>query len=133
MQVPKDQATKNEEYWECGLSDSSVSAVRRWRKERQSYEDYQGTDVMWLNRKNNPYSSGPLNTILDKLIEQAEINLNGRNLTWYSLRHGVASHWAVEKGLYKAKKQLRHKDIETTLGYTHSSGTVLSNDADDLW
>lgn len=133
MLVPKDESTKNEDNWECGLSKKSVNALRHWLKERQSYELYRGRDELWLTSRGKPYGSGTLNDVLSKLIDEAEIDEQGRNLSWYSFRHGVASMWAEEKGIYKARNQLRHKDIETTLRYTRNSGSALSNSAEGMW
>ena len=42
-----------------------------------------------------------------------------RELTWYSIRYGVASSWANEYDLQHAQEQLRHEMSETTMRYVH--------------
>lgn len=53
--------------------------------------------------RGNPYSSGPLNDILTKLIEESNIEPGNRDLVWYSIRHGVATHWADQKASTRLK------------------------------
>jgi integrase len=131
--VPAEQAVKSDEAWECALSSKTVNALRNWLEERDRYEQYNDTDQLWMTKMGNPYGSGSLNRILNSLMESAEIDKRGRSLSWYSFRHGVATLWAEEEGIYRAKNQLRHKNIETTLRYTRSSGSQQSEDFNSLW
>jgi len=55
MQVPEEEATKNDESWECELSDTATNALFKWLKERETYEKYRGRDEVWLNKRGNPY------------------------------------------------------------------------------
>jgi integrase len=66
-------------------------------------------------------------------MEKAGIDQRGRDLSWYSIRHGVATVWAEDKGIYKAKNQMRHKSIETTLRYTRNSGDTLTKEVNSVW
>lgn len=91
MVVPKDDSTKNEEYWECELSPKTNNAVRQWIAERGSYELYQGRDEMWLTQQGNGYKGRQLNKVLTTLMDNAGITENNRKLSWYSFRHGAAT------------------------------------------
>jgi len=133
MLVPKDESTKNDAEWECALSGKSVTAVSNWLSERESYDLYDGRDAVWLTRTGNTYGSGTLNRVLPKLIEEADLDQQGRNLSWYSFRHGAASMWAEQEGIYLAKNQLRHKNVETTMRYTRGSVEAATKAADSMW
>ena len=133
MLVPKEESTKNNSEWECALSSRSVMAVGHWLSERESYDLYDGRDEVWLTRTGNTYGSGTLNPVLSKLMEEADIDQQGRNLSWYSFRHGAASMWAEQEGIYVAKNQLRHKNVETTMRYTRGSVDAATKAADSMW
>lgn len=57
----------------------------------------------------------------------------GRDLTWYSLRHGVATLWANEYGVQQAQEQLRHEKIKSTMHYVHSGSDTRNAKANDSW
>jgi len=133
LDIPGNEATKSDNDWKCRLSDRSMRALSRWLDDRNRYEKYDGTDALWLNRRGNPYESRTLNYLLDQLIEDSSIEPTGRDLTWYSIRHGVATAWANEKGLQHAREQLRHEKIETTMRYVHSSAEERGEMANNLW
>ena len=121
LDIPKEDSSKNEDNWKCVLSDKSIRALDTWMEERDLYDRYNGTDALWLNKRGNPYNSNSLNTILTHIKAEAGVEPAGRDLTWYSIRHGVATVWVDEENLHDAREQLRHKKIETTLGYAHSN------------
>jgi integrase len=131
--VPADEAVKSDKSWECAISTKTVNALQQWLKQREAYEKYNQRENLWLTKMGNPYSSGPLNRLLDQLIASTEIDTTGRSLSWYSFRHGVATMWAEEQGIYQAKNQLRHSNIETTMKYTRGSGSRLKGLADSMW
>ena len=133
MLVPKDESTKNNDEWECALSSRSVNAMEKWLSERESYELYEGRDEVWLTRTGNTYGTGTLNRVLNKLIEEAELDQQGRDLSWYSFRHGAASMWAEQEGIYVAKNQLRHNNVKTTMRYTRGSVEAATKAADSMW
>lgn len=133
LDIPKEESSKNEENWQCSLSRNSVRALDQWLDERESYEKYEYSNALWLNKKKNPYTSKSLNYLLDQLIEEAGIKAAGRALSWYSIRHGVATVWADEENIQHAQQQLRHKKVETTRGYAHSSAEVRQGQADTKW
>lgn len=133
LNIPKEESTKNFENWNCALSNKAVKAVDRWLDERGTYEKYEGRDELWLTQQGNPYDSNSLNYLLDKLIEETEINERGRDLSWYALRHGVATMWANEEGIHHAQEQLRHKSSKTTMRYVHSDSAMRGSMADSMW
>jgi site-specific recombinase XerD len=81
---------------------------------------YDETDTLWLTTKGNPYSSRSLSYLIDQLGEVANIATNGRQVTWYSIRRGLATGLIDEADLSTARDQLRHKNIETTARYDQS-------------
>lgn len=131
--IPKEEASKGESTWEVGLSGQSIRALEKWLKECDSLEKYDGRDELWLTKYGNPYTTQSLNDYLPKLIEEAGIDPRNRQLTWYSIRRGVATLWANEEGIHDAKRQLRHKDIETTERYIESDSRRRAKKADSKW
>lgn len=121
IEIPAEESSKNRENWECVLSNKSVRALEYWLEERKTYKKYTNSNALWLNREGRAYNSQSLNYLLDQLIEEAGIEPAGRDLTWYSIRHGVATIWADEEDIQDAQEQLRHVRAKTTLGYSHSS------------
>lgn len=133
LTIPKDESSKGENMWEPALSSRSVRALNNWLMERDALEKYDGREEIWLTKYGNPYESGSLNDLLERLLEASGIAPRNRNLTWYSIRRGVATVWANEEGVHNAKEQLRHKDIETTIRYVHSGFERRSEMADSKW
>jgi integrase len=131
--IPASEASKSDNNWKCSISSKTASVLERWIDERAAYEKYDGKDNIWLNHIGTPYNSKSLNYLLDKLIEGGEIEPMNRNLTWYSIRHGVATLWANKYGIQHAREQLRHEKIETTMRYVHSDSESRSKMADDSW
>lgn len=131
--IPYDQSSKGDSTWEVSLSSESVRALQKWMDERNSLDKYQNSNSIWLTKYGNPYNSGSLNDVLDKLIEEGNIEPRNRNLTWYSIRRGVATLWANEEGIHNAKEQVRHKQIETTERYISSGSEQRAEMADSKW
>jgi len=131
--IPAKESTKNNEPWQCKISNKTSRALDRWMDERRRYEKYNDTDTLWLTKYGNPYGTDSLNPLLEKLMEQAEIQSHGRQLTWYSIRRGCATMWANEGGIQDAQEQLRHCELKTTLNYTSSPENERQNLANDLW
>ncbi|CAM2767441.1 site-specific integrase [Halobacterium salinarum] len=133
LDIPKEESSKNEDNWKCVLSNKSVRALRRWSDERSRYEKYDGRNELWLNEKGNAYGSSSLNYLLNQLIDAAGIQPAGRDLSFYSIRHGCATVWADEENIHDAQEQLRHKKVETTLGYAHSGTESRHNKINSKW
>lgn len=133
MNVPAKQATKNDESWTCVLSSRTVDALSRWIDERASLDKYDGRDELWLTKYGNTYGSSSLNDLLENLIDEGNLDVENRNISWYSFRHGVASIWAQDESLDVAKNQLRHLSIKTTEGYTKDTQDHAKKNADSKW
>jgi integrase len=133
LDIPKEQSSKNKDNWKCVLSERSIRSLNNWIDERSRYNKYGGREELWLNRVGNPLDSKALNYLLNQLIESAGIRPAGRDLSWYSIRHGVATLWADEEDIHHAREQLRHRSIETTLGYAHSDASRRHNTVNSKW
>lgn len=117
LRIPKEEASKNNAHATRSLRDRTANILRKWLEEREMRSRYEGTDKVWLTRHGNPYGSGPLSNLLDKLCEGAEIPVENRKMTWYTIRHSVGTYMAREEGLAAAQAQLRHKSEKTTMKY----------------
>jgi integrase len=133
LDIPREESSKNEDNWKCVLSERSVRSLESWVEERSYYQKYAGRDELWLNKVGTPYTSNSLNYLLRKLIDEAEIRPAGRDLSWYSIRHGTATVWANEESIHHAREQLRHRSIETTLGYAHSDPAARHDTVNAKW
>lgn len=117
FQVPKESAGKDESYWESALSNRSNQLLARWADQRATIPEYDNSQSLWLNREGNPYRSASLNYLLDNLLEEADIDQSNRKLTWYSIRRSTGTYLTYFRSLAYAKEQLRHKSLQSTLGY----------------
>lgn len=133
LDIPREDSSKNENNWKCVLSSNSMRALELWLEERASYEKYDGSDALWLNKRGKPYRSSSLNPILRSLIEAGGIRPAGRDLSWYSIRHGVATVWADDESIHDAREQLRHKKYETTLRYVHAGTETRHGTVNSKW
>ena len=133
LDIPMKDSSKNKENWKCVLSNRSVRALEKWVNERESYERYTGRDALWLNRQGKRYRSNSLNKVLRNILEETDIQPAGRDLSWYSIRHGVATIWAEEEDIHDAQEQLRHKKVETTIGYAHSGTATRHKRVNEKW
>jgi len=117
LRIPKEDSAKNTENWTVSLLDRTALFLEEWLAERELYDKYEHSDLLWLTRCCNPYSSRSLNRIFRKLCHEAGINLSTRDLTWYSIRHSVGTYMTREEDLAAAAAQLRHKSVQTTMIY----------------
>ena len=131
--IPYEESSKGDEMWEIVLSTKTTRALQNWMEERESLEKYDDSDSIWLTKYGNPYGNQSLGGLLDNLIEEAGIEPRNRDLTWYSIRRGVATLWANEEGIHNAKEQLRHKQIETTERYVNAGVEQRGKMADSKW
>jgi integrase len=134
LNIPKEESTKNEAYWNCTLKNRTVNVLSRWLDERATYEKYQDRDELWLTKKGTRYSSKSCNYLLRRLIEEGNVSIpKNKDVTWYSIRHGVATHWANHVGPHHAKEQLRHKSVTSTMKYLHSDSETRSSAVEQIW
>lgn len=117
LRIPAEDAEKSNQNWSVSISHNTAEHLRQWIDERQLYEKYQDTDLLWLTREDNPYGSNTLKYLLEKLCEEAGIPYESRTMTWYAIRHSVGTYMAREEGLAAAQSQLRHRSPLTTMKY----------------
>jgi len=120
IRVPPDVAVKNNQEWIIELSKRSNSALGKWIDQRDRKTKYDDSSHIWLNRKGNPYESGTLNTLLDNLMETAEIDRDERRLTWHSIRHSTGMYvYNQEQDLELVAEILRQKSLAAAKRYAH--------------
>jgi len=118
--IPASVAVKNEKKWTVTLSERSVKLLNKWLEQRVNKTKYDNSTNIWLNRNGNPYNSGSLNDLLDNLMEQCEIEPNGRTLTWHSIRHSTGMYvYDSERDLALVAEILRHKSLAAARKYAH--------------
>jgi site-specific recombinase XerD len=117
LRIPKEESSKNVENWVVSITDRTASALDRWIDERELYDRYDGTDALWLTREGNPYGSTSLGRIIKRLCKIAEIPIDGRQMSWYTIRHSLGTAMTGERDLKATQAQLRHKSPETTMKY----------------
>lgn len=117
LRIPAKESAKNRQYWRVGIKDTTAEFLAEWIEERKLYNKYDDTDLLWLTRENNPYQSTSLKYLLEKLCEEAGIETNNRELSWYAIRHSVGTYMAREEDLSAAQTQLRHLSPMTTMKY----------------
>lgn len=54
---------------------------------------------------------------LYNLCDNAHISIEGRKMSWYTIRHSVGTYMTREEDLAAAQAQLRHKNVEITMQY----------------
>ncbi|ELY65821.1 site-specific recombinase xerd [Natronobacterium gregoryi SP2] len=102
------------------MTDEEALYLENWLDQRELMERYDGRDEIWLNRKANPYDSGPLNDLLDNLMEEADIETRGRKLVWYSFRHSIGTYVYDEyRDLEIVAEQLRQTTTSAASKYVH--------------
>ncbi|WP_233204266.1 tyrosine-type recombinase/integrase [Halegenticoccus soli] len=122
LRIPNEFASKDRPTTELPLTEDTVNLLSKWIQERRHYEQYDGTNRLWLNRNGNPYTSKNLCYLVRRFCEEAGIDHEDRKIVWYSLRHSLGKSIEEEEDLSQASDQLRHKSIETMkLFYATSS------------
>ena len=132
LTVPTEDLVKDGDQNEVAVTDRTVTALDRWLDERKNYPKYDDTDALWLNRKGNHYNSDTLNYLLNNLCEEAGIDQQNRNISWYSIRHSVGTYLVSEGSLAEAQAQLRHKNPETTMKYASPSPEERRDTLDNI-
>ncbi|CDK39841.1 xerC/D-like integrase [Halorubrum sp. AJ67] len=117
LRIPKDESSKNEDNWTVSITERTGSALERWLDEREYYDEYDDSDALWLTRHGNSYNSSSLRKVLHRLCGIAEIPVENRQMSWYTIRHSVGTYMTREEDLAAAKAQLRHKSPKTTMRY----------------
>jgi integrase len=133
ISIPAEMAVKSTQDWEQKLGDDAIEALDFWLKQRDTDERYDDSDYMWLNRQSNPYRSATLNDVLDDLLEEANIKLGGRKISWYSFRHTLGTYTHEEhKDLKTVAETLRQTSTESADRYVHPTDEILEDAANIL-
>lgn len=92
---------------------------------RQYFIDYRPKDYLFEGQYGGQYSARSVQQVFQNSMTKAGIN---KNVGIHSLRHSFATH-LLEKGtdVRLIQELLGHKDIKTTLLYTHISDKSLQN------
>jgi len=92
---------------------------------RHYFDIYQPRYWLFEGTGGKPYSSSSVQKIVKKAAKQAKIN---KKVTPHTLRHCFATH-LMDRGLdcRYIQELLGHKDIKTTLIYTHVTNKTLKN------
>jgi len=112
--IPQEYAAKDRPTTDLPLTEETGDILSKWIKERRHYEEYDGTNLLWLNSWQNPYQSKNLCYLVRRLCNEADIDHENRRIVWYSLRHNLGQTIEEEESLSQARDQLRHKHISTT-------------------
>jgi site-specific recombinase XerD len=121
IRIPREDAVKNEDYWEASITQDTATILGKWIEEREALPKYDDTGLLWLTREGTPYSSGPLSRLLRDLCEEAGIDTETRDISWYSIRHNVGEQMTSKGGIEEAQVQLRHNSVESTMNYTNAT------------
>lgn len=118
--TPSEKALKNDRSWDNELSDRSITCLRHWFRQRANRPKYDDSDHVWLNRQGNPYNSHTLNSLLQNLMDQADIKPNGRKLSWHSIRHSTGCYlYNKYNDLTIVAETLRQNTLEAARRYAH--------------
>lgn len=120
LRVPRDGSVKNEEDWKVPMLEETAQYLELWLQERACREKYEGSDRVWLTKYGNPYSSWSVNYHWRRIRDVAEIETEGRNLPYYSLRHTQGTNMVEKAGMPSAGAQLRQKSMRSTEKYAHA-------------
>jgi site-specific recombinase XerD len=123
LRIPREESSKNRENWIVALKQETSQILERWLDERDTREKYDGRDALWLTMYENRYDKDSFRDVFRKVAKEANLDLENRDLTPYSIRHSTATYVAEEEGLAVAAQQCRHKSKRTTEKYEHSSTT----------
>jgi integrase len=121
LRIPEEDSSKSRENWIVALKPETATILRKWKQEREQRGKYDDTGAMWLTMYSNRYDKDSFRDVFRKMAKEADLDLENRDLSPYSIRHSTATFVAQESDLATAAKQCRHKSKQTTQKYAHSS------------
>ncbi|WP_436900269.1 tyrosine-type recombinase/integrase [Halovenus halobia] len=121
LRISREESSKNQENWIVALKEETGENLKRWLDERETREKYDGRDALWLTIYGNRYNKDSFRDVFQKITKEANLDLENRGLTPYSISHSTATYVTEEEGLAVAAQQCRHKSKRTTKKYEHSS------------
>jgi integrase len=120
VHVPGSAAVKNDMDWDVPFLEETGDYLRLWIEERECFEKYEDSALVWLTKYGNPYGSRSVNHHWRKLRDAAGIEVGGRYLPYYSIRHTQGTNMGEQIGDAGAAAQLRQKDQRSAKKYQHA-------------
>lgn len=120
LTIPPEDAAKARDDgrpWFPSLTSETTEVLAEWLRQREQYPKYEDRTELWLTRKGNPYQSQSLSRLMSRLADAADVPQENRQLTWYSIRRGLATGLIDVSDLSTAQTQLRHKSPYSTIRY----------------
>ena len=121
LRIPREEASKSRENWIVALKPETAQILKHWINERAQHDKYNGRNALWLTQRRNRYNKDSFRDVFRRIAREANLDLENRDLSPYSIRHSTATYIAEEEGLATAAQQCRHKSKRTTQKYEHSS------------
>ncbi|MDS0295776.1 tyrosine-type recombinase/integrase [Halogeometricum luteum] len=119
LSLPREEDSKAGKRNRSGkISPEAARVFNYWLEERKEDPAYEGTDAVWLNQKNKPYSARSLRYQLMSLQRAAGMNVEERENGWYMIRRGVGTDIINKEGdIITLMHQLRIDRYETAMRY----------------
>jgi integrase len=123
IQTLKTRASKNSVHMTSGVRARLLEYLKTHKHE-----------LLFVNRNGRPYSRDKVVAkVLHPILHELGINHKGRRCGLHAFRHGLASLLAsIRASVAVAQRQMRHKDLGTTLGYTHVVGDELIDAMEEI-
>lgn len=117
LRIPEEESAKNRDNWTPVLTQKTQKMLKRWLQQRDAYEKYEDSDLLWLTREEHPYGSSSLKHLLTRVAEEAGLNTDNRGFHWYMIRCSMGTYTTHQVSEKAAQVQLRHKSGKSTQQY----------------
>lgn len=57
LRIPPEDAVKNSKHWNVGLKERTAMLLENWIEEREAYDKYSDSELLWLTQYETPYGS----------------------------------------------------------------------------
>lgn len=108
LRIPEEESAKNRDNWTPVLTQKTQKVLKRWMRQRDAYEKYEDSSLLWLTREANPYGSSSLKYLLTRLAEEAGMDTENRGFHWYMIRHSTQPSTAEHFRCSRMLKILLH-------------------------